>query len=137
MAAGKVKSRVSNKVITVVGMGMSPEDLSSKALSIVREADVLIGGKRHLKYFSKLPAQKVPIYKNLEEVLSVINTSIRRRKKVVVIASGDPGYYGIANYLIKHLGKDKVEIIKRDIWLELNSGLTALEKVKVMGASPP
>lgn len=26
----------------------------------------------------------------------------------------------------------KVEIIKRDIWLELNSGLTALEKVKVI-----
>jgi hypothetical protein len=29
MAAGKVKSRVSNKIITVVGMGMSPEDLTS------------------------------------------------------------------------------------------------------------
>ncbi|MCK5188189.1 MAG: precorrin-6y C5,15-methyltransferase (decarboxylating) subunit CbiE [Deltaproteobacteria bacterium] len=111
MAAGKVKSRVSNKVITVVGMGMSPDDLSSRALSIVQEADILIGGKRHLKYFSKLSAQKVPIFKNLEEVLSVINTSIKRRKKVVVIASGDPGYYGIATYLIKHLGKDKVEII--------------------------
>ena len=111
MAAGKVKSRVSNKVITVVGMGMSPEDLSSRASSIVQEADILVGGKRHLKYFSKLPAQKVPIFKNLEEVLSVINTSIKRRKKVVVIASGDPGYYGIANYLIKHLGKDEVEII--------------------------
>jgi precorrin-6Y C5,15-methyltransferase (decarboxylating) len=111
MAARKVKSRVSNKVITVVGMGMSPDDLSSRALSIVQEADILIGGKRHLKYFSKLSAQKVPIFKNLEEVLSVINTSIKRRKKVVVIASGDPGYYGIATYLIKHLGKDKVEII--------------------------
>ncbi|MBW2651816.1 MAG: hypothetical protein JRC57_01840, partial [Deltaproteobacteria bacterium] len=102
MAAGKVKSRVSNKIITVVGMGMSPEDLSSRALSIVQEADILVGGKRHLKYFSKLSAQKVPVFKNLEEVLSVINTSIKRKKKVVVIASGDPGYYGIANYLIKH-----------------------------------
>ena len=92
MAAGKVKSQVSAKGVTIVGMGMSPEDLSSRALSIVQEADVLIGGKRHLKYFSKLPAQRVPIYKNLEEVLSVINTSIKRRKKVVVIASGDPNY---------------------------------------------
>ncbi len=51
MAARKVKSRVSNKVITVVGMGMSPDDLSSRALSIVQEADILIGGKRHLNTF--------------------------------------------------------------------------------------
>jgi len=28
--------------------------------------------------------------------------------------------------------KEKVEIIKRDVWLELNSNLTALEKVKVL-----
>ena len=48
---------------------------------------------------------------NLEEVLSVINTSVKKRKKVVVIASGDPNYYGIAKYLIDHLGKEKIEII--------------------------
>lgn len=111
MAERKARLRVSADTVKVVGMGMSPEDLSNRALSLIKEANILIGGKRHLKYFSKLPAQKVPIYKNLKEILRVINTSLKNKKKVVVIASGDPGYYGIANYLITHLGKERIEII--------------------------
>lgn len=46
------------------------------------------------------------------------------------------GFYLITRYQYPDLDykgiEDKVEIIKRDIWLELNSGLTALEKVKVI-----
>ena len=30
---------------------------------------------------------------------------------IVVLASGDPGLYGIADYLIRNLGRDTVEII--------------------------
>lgn len=111
MAGRKAKVQSSANTVTVVGIGMSPEDLSSRALSLIKSADVLMGGKRHLNYFSELPARKVPIYKNLGEVLSVIKSSMEKKKKVVVIASGDPGYYGIASYLITHLGKEKIEII--------------------------
>jgi len=46
------------------------------------------------------------------------------------------GYFLITRYLYPDLDekevKDKLELIKRDIWLELNSTLTALEKVKVV-----
>jgi regulator of sirC expression with transglutaminase-like and TPR domain len=46
------------------------------------------------------------------------------------------GFYLVSKYQYPDLDykslEDKVEIIKRDIWLELNSGLTALEKVKVI-----
>ncbi len=40
---GDVKA--SANTVKVVGMGMSPDDLSMKARSIINEADVLIGGK--------------------------------------------------------------------------------------------
>jgi len=111
MAVKKERLQASTNTVTVVGMGMSPEDLNSRTLALVKEADILIGGKRHLDYFLKLPAKKVPLSKNLKTVLNVISPSIKNKKRVVVIASGDPGYYGIANYLITHLGKEKVEII--------------------------
>ena len=46
------------------------------------------------------------------------------------------GFYLISKYQYPDLDfqeiSNKVEILKRDIWLELNSGLTALEKVKVI-----
>jgi len=111
MVVKKAKLRASTSAVTIVGMGMSPEDLGSRALALIHEADILIGGRRHLNYFSKLPAQKIPILKNLKEVVSIIKASIKKKKKVVVVASGDPGYYGIASYLIGHLGKEKVEIM--------------------------
>ncbi|MDX1778232.1 MAG: precorrin-6y C5,15-methyltransferase (decarboxylating) subunit CbiE, partial [Thermodesulfobacteriota bacterium] len=103
--------RVSPNTIIVVGMGMSPGDLSRKALAIVEKADILIGGKRHLSYFAHLPAEKVPLYKNFDRVIRTIKAALKKKKRIVVIASGDPGYHGIARYLIKHLGKDTVEII--------------------------
>ncbi|MBW1824880.1 MAG: precorrin-6y C5,15-methyltransferase (decarboxylating) subunit CbiE [Deltaproteobacteria bacterium] len=111
MAVKKARLRASANTVTVVGIGMSPDDLSNKALSMIEEADILIGGKRHLNCFLKLPAKKVPISKNLKPILNVITTSLKKKKKVVVIASGDPGYYGIAKYLVAQLGKEKIEIM--------------------------
>ena len=111
MGERKEKLRVSPNMISVVGMGMSPEDLSRKALATVEAADILIGGKRHLSYFSHLSAEKIPLYKNFDQVIRAIKASLRKKKRIVVIASGDPGYHGIASYLIKHLGKETIEII--------------------------
>jgi regulator of sirC expression with transglutaminase-like and TPR domain len=46
------------------------------------------------------------------------------------------GFYLVSKYQYPDIDdkeiKEKVEIIKRDVWLELNSNLTALEKVKVL-----
>jgi len=111
MAERKVRVQVSPNTITVVGMGMSPDDLSRKALAIVEEADILIGGKRHLSYFAHLPAVKVLLYKNFDQVIRTIKASCKKKKRIVVIASGDPGYHGIARYLVKHLGKDTIEVV--------------------------
>lgn len=103
--------RASANTVTIVGMGMSPGDLSMKALSLLEAADMLIGGKRHLACFSHLPGTKVPLYRNFGEVVEIIKASLSKKKRIVVIASGDPGYCGIAGYLIKHLGREKIEII--------------------------
>ena len=108
MAARKAQLQVSPNTVSVVGMGMSPDDLSRKALAIIEAADILIGGKRHLSYFSQLPAEKFPLYKNFDQVIRSIKASLRKKKRIVVIASGDPGYHGIAGYLVKHLGKEAV-----------------------------
>ena len=43
MAERKEKLRVSPNIITVVGMGMSPDDLSRKALATVEGAEIVIG----------------------------------------------------------------------------------------------
>jgi len=97
--------------VKVVGMGMSPDDLSMKARSLIHEADVLIGGERHLAHFRHLPAEKIPLHKNLQRVAPVIKRLLGKKRRIVVIASGDPGYFGIAHILIRQLGKETVEVI--------------------------
>ena len=111
MGERKEKVRVSPNMISVVGMGMSPDDLSRRAHATVEAADILIGGKRHISYFSHLSAEKIPLYKNFDQVIRSIKATLKEKKRIVVIASGDPGYHGIARYLIKHLGKEAIEII--------------------------
>lgn len=111
MAERKAPSVGSPDTVSVVGMGMSPEDLSRRALATVKQADVLIGGKRHLSYFRHLPAEKIHLHKNFAQVIHLIKTSLRKKKRIVVISSGDPGYHGIARYLTQHLGKNAIEII--------------------------
>ncbi len=106
---GDVKA--SANTVTVVGMGMSPDDLSATAHAIINEADVLIGGKRHLACFRNLPAEKISLQKNLQGIAPVIKKLLGKKRRIVVIASGDPGYFGIARTLIRQLGKERVEII--------------------------
>lgn len=95
------------KPVSVIGMGLSPKDLTAEHLKLIKEADILIGGKRHLEFFKDSPAQKKEIHKNLNEIAEFIK-SCMKKESVVVIASGDPLFFGIGALLIKTLGSENV-----------------------------
>jgi precorrin-6Y C5,15-methyltransferase (decarboxylating) len=99
--------RTSMKPVSVIGMGLSPKDLTAEHLKRIKEADILIGGKRHLEFFKDSPAQKKEIHKNLNEITEFIKSRMEK-ESVVVIASGDPLFFGIGNLLIKTLGSENV-----------------------------
>lgn len=94
-------------------IGIAPEgahSLSPKAKRLINSAEIAFGGTRLLEMFPALKAEKVAIGDNLREIA----VSIRKKigyKRIVVLASGDPNFYGIARYLIDQLGKDAIEII--------------------------
>jgi precorrin-6Y C5,15-methyltransferase (decarboxylating) len=98
-----------DNIVNIIGTGVSFEDFTSKHLKMIDEADVLIGGKRHLKMFQDKTIEMVPIHKNLGEIVSFI-ISEKKEKKIVVLASGDPLYFGIGSYLIKKIGKENIKI---------------------------
>ncbi len=95
--------------VQVVGLGMSPEDLSPRVREIIREAEVLVGGRRLLDYFPEHPGAKIPLGKDLESTLRQI-PALAADKRVVVLASGDPNFYGVGPLVVKLLGADKVTI---------------------------
>jgi precorrin-6Y C5,15-methyltransferase (decarboxylating) len=95
--------------VQVVGLGMSPADLTPRALDIIRGAQVLVGGKRLLAYFTDHPADKLILGKDPENTIGTL-PELARDRRVVVLASGDPNFYGIGPLVIKILGVENVVI---------------------------
>lgn len=95
--------------VTIIGMGMSPEDLTARHRDLIAAADVLVGGRRHLAHFADLAAEKIEIGKGLSTLLPAIRSAARDRR-VVVLASGDPLYYGVGAYLVRALGPENVRV---------------------------
>lgn len=95
-------------VVEILGLlDDGPESLSGKMLGIIEQAEVLVGGSRHLAFFPAHLAEKWPIKGPLAPLAERLRTEVRR---VVVLASGDPNFYGIAATLVEGLGRDRIRI---------------------------
>ena len=98
-------------VVAVVGIGDDgPAGLAPRARRIVQEAEVLCGGHRHLALFSEHPAERVPVTADVDGLVSRLEAELGRRR-TVVLASGDPCFYGIGPILARRLGRERVQII--------------------------
>ncbi len=96
--------------INVVGIGLSPADLTSRALSIIQRADILVGGRRHLAYFPEHTAQRIVLDRNVERTLGEVKQQFPG-KNIAILASGDPNFFGVAPLAYKVFGKKNVGIV--------------------------
>jgi len=96
--------------VSIVGMGMSPEDLTARQIETIEAADILVGGRRHLAHFAHLPAETMAVDRNLGQLVEKIRARMAG-SRIVVLASGDPLFFGIGAYLAKNLGPDNVTVL--------------------------
>ncbi|RII29476.1 MAG: cobalamin biosynthesis bifunctional protein CbiET [Geobacter sp.] len=93
--------------IYLVGAGIKGwEGFGSKALEIIAKAEVLIGHQRHLDIFPDFAGEKMPLG-DLPELLEFLK---KTEKGVVLLASGDPNFFGISRFLLRNLPKERIEI---------------------------
>jgi precorrin-6Y C5,15-methyltransferase (decarboxylating) len=97
------------KAVSIIGMGMGPEDLTARHKRIIERADILVGGRRHLERFNDIPAQKKPIGKDIDGIIEFVRAQ-SKLQKIVVLASGDPLFYGIGDRMAGALGARRVRI---------------------------
>jgi precorrin-6Y C5,15-methyltransferase (decarboxylating) len=99
-----------NKVY-IIGVGDNGRvSLGAEALQRIHEADLLCGGERLLAFFPESKAEKFPIRSNLKELAQRVSQNLAT-KQIVVLASGDPLFYGVAKYLLANISKEKVEVL--------------------------
>ncbi|MCP4669756.1 MAG: precorrin-6y C5,15-methyltransferase (decarboxylating) subunit CbiE [Desulfobacula sp.] len=96
-------------LIDIIGMGQSKSDLTQKHLDIINKCDVIIAGKRHLAMFDLPDIEKIPIKSSMQSIVDIIKKKIGTNK-IVVLASGDPLFYGIGSTLIRYFDKKQINI---------------------------
>ena len=93
--------------VHVIGLGVDlGESLTSKACAALTKAELVIGSARHLAAFPELRVQQRTYPSPMDELWSLLRRHQHRR--IVLLASGDPLFYGIGAYLNRYLAADKL-----------------------------
>lgn len=120
-------------MIKIVGIGPCREDMTLRALKALEESDVVIGYGAYTRKIKDLLDGKEVISKGMGQEVDRAELAIEYSKKgyqVVVISSGDPGVYGMANVIYQIRGKySGVEV-------EVIPGVTAVNYSAALLGSP-
>lgn len=98
-------------IITVTGIGPgSPEYLLPVAKKAIEQATVLIGSQRALNAFVGDGQQQIVIDSDIAGVLDKL-VEVPAHEQVVVLVSGDPGFYSLLAALKERFGSARLKVI--------------------------
>jgi precorrin-6Y C5,15-methyltransferase (decarboxylating) len=96
--------------IEIVGIGDDGlEGLTAAAKQLVERAELLVGTRQSLTAVTASTAEKIEIGGDLDAVVRKVDAAGKQR--VVVLAAGDPLFYGTARYLCDRLGKERFNVV--------------------------
>jgi len=97
-------------MVTVVGTGVDPEDLTEKHREAIQAAEVLVGGKRQLALFAGQTQTSWVLGANPTAILEAVKQE-STGKRVVILASGDPLFFGIGQRALEVFGLENVRFL--------------------------
>ncbi len=96
--------------ITIIGMNGDADSLPAAHRAEISRADVLVGGKRHLAHFGTFSGEKITIAGKMDALAARLKMARRQGVRVVVLASGDPLFYGIGGTLRRYFPPDALRL---------------------------
>lgn len=106
---GSPDNASATNAITVIGYDGSP--LSPEALTALHEADLVVGGRRHLDSVPLLGTARTLVMGPLDAALTEIRTAVEAGDRVAIVASGDPGLFGITRALTSSRSRLNVRVL--------------------------
>ena len=111
--------------VLVIGVGADgPAGLSPATAGLIHQAGQLWGSERLLAAWAGHPGRKVALGEGLARQLEALRQ--RGDERIVILASGDPGFYGIAATVLRYLAPEDVRIIPHVTSLQLAFGRAGL-----------
>ena len=97
------------KKILIIGVGDDgAEGLTKQAADQIGAAEVLVGSATLLAKFPSFSGRKEVVGPDLDRLANTLDLS---DSSTVVLASGDPLFYGTARFLCDRLGKDRFDVL--------------------------
>jgi precorrin-6Y C5,15-methyltransferase (decarboxylating) len=97
--------------IHILGAGSDGlKGLTSHARDLLLAADLVLGSDYALSLLPEIQCEKYQIGTDLQEVVRLLERH-RGRRRMVIVAVGDPLFYGVARYLCDRLGKESFEVL--------------------------
>jgi precorrin-6Y C5,15-methyltransferase (decarboxylating) len=97
--------------IHVIGVGSDGlAGLTARARELLTGADLVLGSDNTLGLLPEVSGQRLAVGPDLHEAVRALEGGLGK-KRMVVVASGDPLFYGVARYLCDRLGKDRFEVL--------------------------
>jgi precorrin-6Y C5,15-methyltransferase (decarboxylating) len=96
--------------IDVIGLGADgPAGLRPEVVERIHAADFLAGGARHLSWFPAAGGARFVIKNNLPQLVEELRQCLPHQR-CVVLASGDPLFYGVGVYLAEAFGSEGLRV---------------------------
>lgn len=96
--------------IHIIGIGDDGlNGVTQVSRNLIQEADLIVGSKHTLALITEVEGQKLLVGTDMDSTITTIQQTSSER--IVVLASGDPLFYGVARYLCNSIGKDQFEVI--------------------------
>jgi precorrin-6Y C5,15-methyltransferase (decarboxylating) len=89
--------------VHVVGLGIDHREIAPTILKRFESAEVLVGGDRLLDLFRDHPGIKIPVKSPLGSVIGRVKKEMQLHRDVVVLADGDPLFFGIGRVLLREI----------------------------------
>jgi precorrin-6Y C5,15-methyltransferase (decarboxylating) len=97
--------------IPVIGIGPDgTAGLSVRSRELLGAAEMVFGSDAALKLLPELPAERVAIGSDLPAAVERLRANLGR-KRIAVVAVGDPLFYGTARYLCEKVGPENFEVV--------------------------
>ncbi len=93
--------------LPVIVVGVSGSELAKDSARAVQDADLIVGGGRHLDALAPPGTRRLKVTADLDVVLDAVEAEPGR---VCVLGSGDPGFFGIVRVLAERFGPDALEV---------------------------
>ncbi len=97
--------------IYIIGIGADGiNGLTGRAKEYLLHADKIFGSEATLRLIPEANGERIRIGTDLNDIVDQLKKSLGQHQQVIV-AGGDPLFYGVAKYLCDRLGKDTFEVM--------------------------